>query len=128
MKYRGAGRLGNSNNLLLRVPRPSSAWAGFSAGDRTFRVRKNPGLFAFLRAVPLRLDLNHFPFAVSVVAKLLPKPILGARHQFPLHRITMNVSQLLHEFAFAPNVEVVVARLPKRILLHARLAGGHTLF
>jgi hypothetical protein len=49
---------------------------------------------------PLRLDLYRSRFTAQIVTKTAPRPILGPRDQTTIHRIPMNVTQLLYELAF----------------------------
>jgi hypothetical protein len=47
------------------------------------------------------------------VTKTAPGPSLRSCHQGSRHRILVHVSQLFLSLVRAPNVEVVVARLPE---------------
>lgn len=48
------------------------------------------------------------------MAEAAPLPVLRFLDQAAVHRITMEILQLLHAFLRAPHVEVVIAGLPKR--------------
>src|SRR5580704_15119651 len=48
------------------------------------------------------------------MTKAAPRPQFRARHQPSIHGIAMDVSQLLDALGFAPDIEIVVARLPER--------------
>src|ERR1035437_2072549 len=51
------------------------------------------------------------------MAKTAPRPIVRTLHQTPLHRITVDVTQLLDPLGLTPNIKVVIARLPQQTAL-----------
>ena len=59
---------------------------------------------------PLRLNFHHSSSARNVMPKTAPRPILRTPHQATLHRIAMNVTQLLDSPGVASHIEV---RRPK---------------
>ncbi len=62
---------------------------------------------------PLRFNLHWADIGPDVVPKATPFPIFGICSQSALHRIAMNVAQLLDETLVAAHVVVVVALLPE---------------
>jgi hypothetical protein len=54
-------------------------------------------------------------FSRQIVPETRPRPMLRAIHESAGHGIAMNVTKFLGKFARAPHVEIVVARLPKRL-------------
>ena len=64
---------------------------------------------------PLGLDFNPSLAASRVMEKAAPRPILGAPAQSLLHRIAVDVVELLCKLRMIANVEVVVALLPKMV-------------
>src|SRR6202040_138789 len=103
---------GPADQLLSRVPRSSSAWAGVFRWRMHLHRGKDPAVLPHSRS-PLRLNLHRSNFTIQIVTKTAPNPILGPRNQTTLHRIAMNVTKLLHKLAFAPDIEIVVASLPE---------------
>src|ERR1039458_5957869 len=61
--------------------------------------------------VPL-IDLHGPSFAVSIVPKAAPAPLLGLADQSTLYWIAMYVAQLLHG---GPHIEMKVCFVPKRL-------------
>jgi hypothetical protein len=72
--------------------------------------RNDPQFFSAPRG-PVGFDLDHSTCACEIVTEAAPSPVLGALHQSTHDRIAMDVSQLLHKFALAPHVEIVVTCL-----------------
>jgi hypothetical protein len=62
---------------------------------------------------PLRFDLYWTLNARCVVIEAAPVPILRAFDQSSMHRVAMDVAQLLDTLGFAPDVEIVVAWFPE---------------
>ena len=112
-------------NLFSRVPRPCRCvLCRDRAGNLTScNLRHNSELLPLPRG-PLRLNFHHSLNSRKIVTEAAPSPLLRTRHQSSLHRIAMDVAQLLDSLGFAPNIEVVVSRLPERSALHlAQLTG-----
>src|SRR5947207_13103387 len=51
-------------------------------------------------------------FAVSIIPKTAPCPLLRLERQSALDRIAMHVAQLLHTLAFAPHHKIIEPPLP----------------
>jgi hypothetical protein len=47
--------------------------------------------------------------------KAAPRPVFGALAQSRLHRVAMNVVELLYELRMIANIEIVVALLPEMV-------------
>src|SRR5438132_4137846 len=102
------------SNLILRVPRSSSAWAGifFHA------TYPHGGEYSCPLATadrPLRFEFYRTCFSSRVMTEAAPLPVLRTFDESALHGISMDVAKLLHELLLAPDIEVVVAGLPERI-------------
>src|SRR5579862_2104575 len=110
-----------------RVPRPCvCVLCRHRAGILTPYPHHDSRLFPLPRR-PLRLDLHDSFNAGSVVSKAAPCPILRALHQASLHRIAMNVTQLLDALARAPHIEVVIPRQPQQTTLGRAQTPRHIL-
>jgi len=77
---------------------------------------------------PLGLNLHRSFAASRIMTKAAPHPILRARYQPALHRIPVHVVQLLKALVFAPNVEIVIPRLPKVAGVARHQPARHRLF
>ncbi len=77
---------------------------------------------------PLGFNLDEALFPGRVVTEAAPGPVLGTRHQSAMHRIPMNVAKLLDELALTPDIEIVVARFPKRLVCTKSKPPRDTLF
>ena len=65
--------------------------------------------FAFLphfRRSPY-IDVHHPRFAVSIAAIAAPGSLLRFLHQSALHRVAVNVTQLLDPLVLAPHLKVI---------------------
>jgi hypothetical protein len=56
-----------------------------------------------------------------------PIPVLRLSYQPALHRIAMQIPQLLYKFPLAPDIEIVVTLLPERLVGPQGKAPGHAL-
>ena len=63
----------------------------------------------------MRFDFHRPTLSAHIVTKAAPLPILRLRHQPALYGIPVDITQLLHEHALAPHIEIVVAGLPEGI-------------
>jgi len=52
--------------------------------------------------------------------KAAPRPVFGALAQSPLHRIAVNVVELLYELFMIANVEIVLALGPDKVTSGAK--------
>src|SRR5579863_3427660 len=96
----------------MNTPAQAELGRGFHF-ERT-RTLGNIPIFSLRR--PLRSDLYRPLCARQIVAEAAPGPVFWLVHQSTGHRVAMNIAQLLHEFLLAPHIEVVIPRLPERIL------------
>jgi hypothetical protein len=110
-------------NSISRVLRPCPCVrCRVRAGNLTSgNLRHNSELLSLPRG-PLRLNFHHSFHSRKIVPEAAPRPLLRTRHQSSPHRIAMDVAQLVDSLGFAPNIEVVVSRLPERSALHHRAA------
>jgi hypothetical protein len=60
-------------------------------------------------------DFNSSLAAGCVMEKAAPRPVFGALAQSLLHRVPMNVVELLYKLLKIANVEIVVALLPEMV-------------
>src|SRR5436305_1910459 len=72
---------------------------------------------------PLLYNLHHTGLACHIMTKAAPRPVLRTLHETACDGILMNVSKLLGVFLLRPNVEVVVALLPKMFLRAGQSSG-----
>src|SRR5437868_6463812 len=93
-------------------PKPVLLWWGSS---RSRAQRRNAHSLS-ASCGPLRFNLHHTWLACNIVTKAAPRPVLRTLHETACDGILMNVSKLLGVFLLRPNVEVVVALLPKMFL------------
>jgi hypothetical protein len=100
--------------IIVRVPRPSSAWAGIFLTCK-LRRKKYSGSFS-LPHCRLRFNLDRSFLAVCVVSETAPEPIFRPRHQPAMDGITVDTAQFLDELALTPDVEIAIALLPERFL------------
>ena len=82
-------------------------------------VRVDSTTSKLLRRAPLdfrRPLLKVYPHESSFPKKICPKaaplPLVGLLNQSTLHRISMQVPQLLNSFVFGPYAEIIKALLP----------------
>lgn len=78
--------------------------------------------FAFSRG-PFGLDFDSSLAASRMIEKAAPRPILGAVAQSRVHQVGVNVVGLLDKLRLIASVEVVVAVLPKMILVSGETPG-----
>ena len=88
-------------------------WAGFFGVSDSDR-RKHPSSFSY-SSRPMRFNFHHSTLARRVMAEAAPLPVLWFFHQSALNGIAMDITKLLDKLAVAPNVEIVIPRLPERI-------------
>ena len=110
----GAGPPFHSSKLP-RVPRSCRAFCD-RAGILTSYPHHDSHLFSLPRR-PLRLNLHHSFNPRKIVTKTAPRPILRTLRQTALYRITVHVTQLLDPLGLAPDIEVVISRLPQQTAL-----------
>src|SRR5206468_7183844 len=113
-----------------RLPRPCHC---VLCSDRAGNLTLNPNLRHDshpppLSRGPLRLDFYH-PFRPGkIVTKAAPRPILRFLHESSFHGIAMDVAQLLNAFGLAPNIEIVIPRLPEYASFRPAQLVRHDLF
>ena len=68
---------------------------------------------------PMRIILDGALAASQVMPVTRPWPVFRPGYKAAMHRIAVHVAQLFRWLVFGPNIEVVVARLPKARLVWA---------
>jgi hypothetical protein len=68
-----------------------------------------------LACSPFGLDFNSSLATRGVMKKAAPRPVFRALAQSPLHRVAVNVVELLYKLRMIANVEVVVALPPEML-------------
>ena len=66
-----------------------------------------------LSCCPFRLDFYEAFDSCCVVSVAAPLPVLRSLAQSLLHRIAVNISQLLHKLVIVPDIEIVITLLPE---------------
>ena len=99
------GGLAQPTHFPIKLPRTGCPTrGGFTGGPR---CRWGSGDFA-----DTELRQNWAAFAIGVMAKAAPQPLLGLQNQTSLHRVAVHVAQLFHSFVFGKHNKIVEATLP----------------
>src|ERR1700716_3782007 len=93
---------------------PTQAWFWLGWGS-SIAGQSLPAARSRSPCRPFRLDLDPSLTAGCVVAKTAPLPLFRTLAQPSLHRIAMNVTQLLDKLRVIANVEIVVPLLPEML-------------
>ena len=109
VEIRSAGwRMLSESRSLRGLPHPSRAFCGRVGSGHEHDSHP----FSPPRG-PLRFDLDNAFRPRSIMNKAAPVPMLRPLHQSALHRVAMDVPQLLDAFRFRPYGKIVIADLPK---------------
>jgi hypothetical protein len=97
------------------IPHPYAQHrVGYDPEDRRTSLGGGSKPFSFPRC-PFGFDLDHSFQTCRVVTEAAPFPIFWTRDESALDRISVNVAQFLNVLLSGPQVEVVIARLPKMV-------------
>ncbi len=69
----------------------------------------------------MQLDLDYVVLTRQIVTVAAPAPVFRPGNQSADYRIAVNVAQLFNVFTFAPDVEILISRLPERMACLPRI-------